>query len=54
MMMSAVYQTNMLSWILKVIADWNNILQVDMSLHSTYYPDSKRTRLSSYSLMLRD
>ena len=34
MMMSTLYKTNMLSWIIIVLAHWNNSLRVDMSLHS--------------------
>jgi hypothetical protein len=33
-MMFALYLTNTLSWILLVLADWNNSPQVEMSLHS--------------------
>jgi len=36
MMRSALYKTcklNMLSWIFIVLAQWNNSLRVDMSLH---------------------
>jgi hypothetical protein len=47
-MLSALYKTNMLSWIFIVLAHVNN-LQVDMSLHS----DSEKTILCSFSLMLR-
>ena len=32
-MMSALYKTNMLSWIITVLAQWNNIPWVDMLLH---------------------
>jgi hypothetical protein len=31
-MMSAVYKTNMLSWIFIVLTHWNNSQRVDMSL----------------------
>ena len=34
MMRSALFKTNMLSWILIVLAHWNNSPRVDMSLHS--------------------
>ena len=34
MTMSALYLTNMLSWIFIMLAHWNNSLQVDMLLHS--------------------
>ena len=34
MMMSALYQTNVISWIFIVLAHWNYSLLVDMSLHS--------------------
>jgi hypothetical protein len=49
MMMSALFETNMLSWIFIVLAHWNNSLQVDMSLHSEtlFIPIP-----SSYSLVL--
>jgi hypothetical protein len=33
-MRSALYLTNMLSWIFIVLAHWNNSLQIDMSPHS--------------------
>ena len=45
-MLSALYKTNMLSWIFIVLAHVNN-LQVDMSLHS------EKTIHCSFSLMLR-
>jgi hypothetical protein len=38
MMISALYQTNTHSWILKVPTHWNNNMQEDMSL----YPDSSQ------------
>jgi len=34
MMRSAFFKTNELSWILIVLAPWNNSLRIDMSLHS--------------------
>ena len=34
MMGSALFYTNTLSWIVKVLAHWNNSLQVDKLLHS--------------------
>jgi predicted class III extradiol MEMO1 family dioxygenase len=34
MMRSALYWTNMLSWILIVLAHWNNSPRIDMSPHS--------------------
>ena len=34
MMRSTLYYTNMLSWILLVLAHWNNSPRIDMSLHS--------------------
>ena len=45
MMRSALHKTNMLSWIFILLAQWNNSLQVDMLLHSTWthVPDSKPT-----------
>jgi hypothetical protein len=33
MVMSALYETNMLSWIFIVLAHWNNIPRIDMSPH---------------------
>jgi hypothetical protein len=33
MIMSALYLTNMLSWIIKVLAHWNNSLWIDRSIH---------------------
>ena len=33
MMISALYQTNMLSWIFIVLSHWSNIPRQDMSLH---------------------
>ena len=34
MMRSALYSTNMLSWIFIVLAHWNNSLRIDISPHS--------------------
>jgi hypothetical protein len=34
MMMSALYETNMLTWIIIVLAHCNNSPQIDISLHS--------------------
>jgi hypothetical protein len=48
-MMSAMYYTNMFNWSFIVQAPWNNILPVDITLHS-YDPDSDPTSLCSYSL----
>jgi hypothetical protein len=36
--MSALYYTNTLSWILIVLAHWNNSLWVDMSIHLDTLP----------------
>ena len=33
MMRSALYETNMLSWIFIVLAHWNNSPRIDMSFH---------------------
>ena len=67
MMRSVLHKTNMLSWIFLLLAQWNNSLQVDMLLHSTWthVPDwlidvkhqsinqsTKPASFHSYSLML--
>ena len=42
MMISVLYQNNTHSWILKVLAHWNNNMREDMSL----YPDSSQPVIS--------
>jgi len=43
-MMSALYLTNMLSWIFIVLGHWNNSLWVDISLHSDTLSRSQATQ----------
>ncbi len=54
MMMSALYKTNMISWIFTVLTHWNNSCGQTWHSTRTYYPDSWPTSLSSYTLMLQN
>jgi len=53
MMMSTLYCTNTLSWILMVPAHCNNNLRVNISLHSNPLLWSRASSLCSYSSILR-
>jgi hypothetical protein len=50
MMRSALYKTNTLSWIFKVLSHWNNSPSCPPT--RTHYSNSEPTSLCSFSLML--
>jgi hypothetical protein len=52
MMRSVLYKTNTLSWILIMLAHWNNSPQVDMSLHSDPLFWFRANQSCSFLLML--
>jgi hypothetical protein len=51
----ALYNTNTFSWILILLAHWNNSPRIDISPRPTltHYPDSEPASLGSFYLMLR-
>ena len=53
MMRSALYQNNMLSWILQCQITKTTVRGQTCRLTRTHYPDSEPTSLCSFSLMLR-
>jgi len=57
MMMSALFQTNTLSWIFIVLAHWNNSPEVDISLHwdtSSWFQDNQSLFLLLKTVCLAD
>jgi hypothetical protein len=54
MMRSALYKTNMLSWVFIVLAHWNNSPQIDISPYSYTLSWFRANQSRSFSLMLFD